>query len=157
MKSLLPMLGKQRSFDRQVIVSMEYLRKIAMGNGMPAAGSPERVMDFSSVFLVTPSKLDGDNSISAPPPLPGQQPGINDAGGGEGDEAAVPDSDAASVAWLLTYGMSMISTAFLGRLGTDSLGGGSLALGFANFTGYFLLSVVAMGMDAISLQATGEQ
>jgi len=68
---------RQRLIDRQVNVSMEYSRKIPMGDGMPAAGSSDRVMDFGSVFLVTPSKLDGDNSISAPPPLPGQQPGIN--------------------------------------------------------------------------------
>ncbi|KAL8139970.1 hypothetical protein V2J09_005991 [Rumex salicifolius] len=68
---------RQRLIDRQVNVSMEYSRKIPMGDGMPAAGSSDRVMDFGSVFLVTPSKLDGDNSVSAPPPLPGQQPGIN--------------------------------------------------------------------------------
>ncbi|KAL8167566.1 hypothetical protein V2J09_009065 [Rumex salicifolius] len=66
-----------QNFTVKVNVSMEYSRKIPMGDGMRAAGSSERVMDFGSVFLVTPSKLDGDNSISAPPPLPGQQSGIN--------------------------------------------------------------------------------
>ncbi|GAB4848968.1 hypothetical protein Ancab_003781 [Ancistrocladus abbreviatus] len=56
---------------------------------------------------------------------------------------------------LLTYGRAAMSTAFMGRLGKEELAGGSLAIGFANITGYSVLSGLAMGMDAISSQACG--
>ncbi|KAL2906237.1 Protein DETOXIFICATION 51 [Bienertia sinuspersici] len=56
---------------------------------------------------------------------------------------------------LLTYGKSAISMGFMGHLGKEALAGGSLAIGFANITGYSVLSGLAMGMDAISSQACG--
>lgn len=56
---------------------------------------------------------------------------------------------------LLLYSRSMISMLFLGRLGELSLAGGSLAIGFANITGYSLLSGLAMGMEPICGQAFG--
>ncbi|XP_021752695.1 protein DETOXIFICATION 49-like [Chenopodium quinoa] len=56
---------------------------------------------------------------------------------------------------LLTYGKSAISMAFMGHLGKEALAGGALAIGFANITGYSILSGLAMGMDAISSQAYG--
>ncbi|CAH9059550.1 unnamed protein product [Cuscuta epithymum] len=56
---------------------------------------------------------------------------------------------------LLLYSRSMISMLFLGRLGGLSLAGGSLALGFANITGYSILSGLAMGMEPICGQAFG--
>ncbi|KAL9225286.1 hypothetical protein vseg_001231 [Gypsophila vaccaria] len=56
---------------------------------------------------------------------------------------------------LLIYSKSMVSTMFLGRLGELALAGGSLALGFANITGYSLLSGLAMGMEPICGQAFG--
>ncbi|XP_057529828.1 protein DETOXIFICATION 49-like [Amaranthus tricolor] len=56
---------------------------------------------------------------------------------------------------LLTYGKSAISMTFMGHLGKEALAGGSLAVGFANITGYSVLSGLAMGMDAISSQACG--
>ncbi|KAK9678549.1 hypothetical protein RND81_11G218700 [Saponaria officinalis] len=56
---------------------------------------------------------------------------------------------------LLTYGKSTISLAFMGHLGKEALAGGSLAISFANITGYSVLSGLAMGMDAISSQAFG--
>ncbi|GMH14778.1 hypothetical protein Nepgr_016619 [Nepenthes gracilis] len=59
------------------------------------------------------------------------------------------------VTGLLTYGKSAMSIAFMGRLGKDALAGGSLAISFANITGYSVLSGLAMGMDAISSQACG--
>ncbi|KAJ4835657.1 Protein DETOXIFICATION 49 [Turnera subulata] len=49
----------------------------------------------------------------------------------------------------------MISMLFLGRLGELSLAGGSLAIGFANITGYSILSGLAMGMEPICGQAFG--
>ncbi|KAG9132482.1 hypothetical protein Leryth_008418 [Lithospermum erythrorhizon] len=54
---------------------------------------------------------------------------------------------------LLLYCRSMISMLFLGRLG--DLAGGSLAIGFANITGYSILSGLAMGMEPICGQAFG--
>ncbi|KMS99051.1 hypothetical protein BVRB_3g066530 [Beta vulgaris subsp. vulgaris] len=49
----------------------------------------------------------------------------------------------------------MISMLFLGRLGELALAGGSLAIGFANITGYSILSGLAMGMEPICGQAFG--
>ncbi|KAL3645272.1 Protein DETOXIFICATION 49 [Castilleja foliolosa] len=56
---------------------------------------------------------------------------------------------------LLLYSRSMISMLFLGRLGDLALAGGSLAVGFANITGYSILSGLAMGMEPICGQAYG--
>ncbi|XP_016455292.1 protein DETOXIFICATION 49-like [Nicotiana tabacum] len=58
---------------------------------------------------------------------------------------------------LLLYSRSMISMLFLGRLGDLALAGGSLAIGFANITGYSILSGLAMGMEPICGQAFGAQ
>ncbi|KAI4384754.1 hypothetical protein MLD38_002864 [Melastoma candidum] len=56
---------------------------------------------------------------------------------------------------LLLYCRSMISMLFLGRLGEMALAGGSLALGFANITGYSVLSGLSTGMESICGQAFG--
>ncbi|KAE8736452.1 putative arginine/serine-rich splicing factor [Hibiscus syriacus] len=56
---------------------------------------------------------------------------------------------------LILYSRSLISMLFLGRLGELALAGGSLALGFANITGYSILSGLAMGMESICGQAFG--
>ncbi|URD91265.1 Zinc finger, C3HC4 type (RING finger) [Musa troglodytarum] len=58
---------------------------------------------------------------------------------------------------LLLYSRSMISMLFLGRLGDLPLAGGALAIGFANITGYSVLSGLAMGMEPICGQAFGAQ
>ncbi|XP_027362222.1 protein DETOXIFICATION 49 [Abrus precatorius] len=56
---------------------------------------------------------------------------------------------------LLLYSRSIISMLFLGRVGELALAGGSLAIGFANITGYSVLSGLAMGMEPICGQAFG--
>lgn len=56
---------------------------------------------------------------------------------------------------LLLYSRSIISMLFLGRISQLSLAGGSLAIGFANITGYSILSGLAMGMEPICGQAFG--
>ncbi|KAK8945639.1 MATE efflux family protein 5 [Platanthera guangdongensis] len=56
---------------------------------------------------------------------------------------------------LLLYSRSMISMLFLGRLGSLPLAGGSLAMGFANITGYSVLSGLATGMEPICTQSHG--
>ncbi|PIN10097.1 putative membrane protein, predicted efflux pump [Handroanthus impetiginosus] len=56
---------------------------------------------------------------------------------------------------LLIYGKSLISMLFLGKLGKDTLAGGSLAIGIANITGYSVISGLALGMEPISSQAFG--
>ncbi|KAJ6933534.1 protein DETOXIFICATION 49-like [Populus alba x Populus x berolinensis] len=56
---------------------------------------------------------------------------------------------------LLLYSRSMISMLFLGRQGELALAGGSLAIGFANITGYSILSGLSMGMEPICGQAFG--
>ncbi|KAI0500862.1 hypothetical protein KFK09_019080 [Dendrobium nobile] len=57
--------------------------------------------------------------------------------------------------YLLLYSRSMISMLFLGRLGSLPLAGGSLAIGFANITGYSVLSGLAAGMEPICAQSHG--
>lgn len=57
------------------------------------------------------------------------------------------------VAGLLSYGRAMTSMLFMGRLGELELAGGSLSIGFANITGYSVLSGLAMGMEPICGQA----
>jgi multidrug resistance protein, MATE family len=56
---------------------------------------------------------------------------------------------------LILYVRPMISMLFLGRLGEIALAGGSLAIGFANITGYSVLSGLAMGMEPVCGQAVG--
>ncbi|MQL83610.1 hypothetical protein Taro_016093 [Colocasia esculenta] len=56
---------------------------------------------------------------------------------------------------LLLYSRSMVSMLFLGQLGELPLAGGALAIGFANITGYSILSGLAMGMEPICGQAFG--
>ncbi|KAF8413100.1 hypothetical protein HHK36_001076 [Tetracentron sinense] len=56
---------------------------------------------------------------------------------------------------LLLYSRSMISMLFLGFFGDLALAGGALAIGFANITGYSILSGLAMGMEPICGQAFG--
>ncbi|CAL5013933.1 unnamed protein product [Urochloa decumbens] len=58
-------------------------------------------------------------------------------------------------AGMLMYARSLVSMLFLGRLGRLPLAGGSLALGFANITGYSVLSGLAAGMDPVCGQAFG--
>ncbi|XP_019052798.1 PREDICTED: protein DETOXIFICATION 53 [Nelumbo nucifera] len=56
---------------------------------------------------------------------------------------------------LLLYFRSIISMLFLGNLGDVELAGGSLAIGFANITGYSIMKGLAMGMEPICCQAYG--
>ncbi|KAL9275491.1 DETOXIFICATION 48-like protein [Drosera capensis] len=60
-----------------------------------------------------------------------------------------------AVTGLLLYSRAMISMLFLGYLGKLELAGGSLAIGFANITGYSVISGLAMGMEPICGQAYG--
>ncbi|KAL5979958.1 Translin-1 [Asimina triloba] len=71
---------RTRLIGRQVNVFMEYSRKVSIADGpspVPAAGSSDsRIMDFGSVFLVSASKVDGDDT--APVPTASDQPaGVN--------------------------------------------------------------------------------
>ncbi|XP_031491388.1 protein DETOXIFICATION 48-like [Nymphaea colorata] len=59
------------------------------------------------------------------------------------------------VVGLIFYGRAAVSMLFLGRLGKHELAGGSLSIGFANITGYSILSGLALGMEPISSQAFG--
>ncbi|XP_017245111.1 protein DETOXIFICATION 48 [Daucus carota subsp. sativus] len=56
---------------------------------------------------------------------------------------------------LLLYSRAMISMLFLGYLGELELAAGSLSIGFANITGYSVISGLAMGMEPICGQAYG--
>lgn len=56
---------------------------------------------------------------------------------------------------LIFYARSMISMLFLGHLGDIQLAAGSLALAFANITGYSVLSGLSLGMEPLCSQAFG--
>ncbi|KAK8691817.1 hypothetical protein V6N13_075312 [Hibiscus sabdariffa] len=56
---------------------------------------------------------------------------------------------------LIFYSKSLVSMFFLGHLGKTELAGGSLAIGFANITGYSVMKGLATGMEPICGQAFG--
>lgn len=56
---------------------------------------------------------------------------------------------------LIFYSRSIISMLFLGRIGDTELAAGSLAIAFANITGYSVLSGLALGMEPLCSQAFG--
>ncbi|KAJ7958865.1 Protein DETOXIFICATION, partial [Quillaja saponaria] len=60
-----------------------------------------------------------------------------------------------AITGLLLYSRALISMLFLGYLGELELAGGSLSIGFANITGYSVISGLAMGMEPICGQAYG--
>ncbi|KAF5459553.1 hypothetical protein F2P56_019492 [Juglans regia] len=70
---------RTRLIGRQVNVQMEYSRKVSMADGSAAATgiADSRVMDFGSVFLSSPIKVEGDDTPSPAAPTPGSQPGVN--------------------------------------------------------------------------------
>ncbi|XP_010519669.1 PREDICTED: protein DETOXIFICATION 52 [Tarenaya hassleriana] len=59
------------------------------------------------------------------------------------------------LAALILYARSAVSMLFLGHIGELELAGGSLAIAFANITGYSVLSGLALGMDPLCSQAFG--
>ncbi|XP_010483859.1 PREDICTED: staphylococcal nuclease domain-containing protein 1 [Camelina sativa] len=58
---------RQKLIGKQVIVQMEYSRKVIPGDGVATSGAAERVMDFGSVFLPSPTKADTDVAAAATP------------------------------------------------------------------------------------------
>ncbi|KAJ3692065.1 hypothetical protein LUZ60_012415 [Juncus effusus] len=56
---------------------------------------------------------------------------------------------------LLFYSRSVISMLFLGSLGDLTLAAGSLAIAFANITGYSVLSGLSLGMEPLCSQSFG--
>ncbi|XP_065848488.1 protein DETOXIFICATION 51 [Euphorbia lathyris] len=56
---------------------------------------------------------------------------------------------------LILYYRSILSMFFLGHLGDMELAAGSLAIAFANITGYSVLSGLALGMEPLCSQAFG--
>ncbi|WJX30225.1 hypothetical protein P8452_18788 [Trifolium repens] len=56
---------------------------------------------------------------------------------------------------LIFYARSIISMMFLGKLGDVELASGSLAIAFANITGYSVLSGLSLGMEPLCSQAFG--
>ncbi|XP_038684487.1 ribonuclease TUDOR 1-like [Tripterygium wilfordii] len=68
-------LLRTRLIGRQVNVQMEYSRKVSMADGPTAGAADSRVMDFGSVFLLSPVKNEGDEA--APPTASNQQAGMN--------------------------------------------------------------------------------
>ncbi|GAB4856250.1 hypothetical protein Ancab_014177 [Ancistrocladus abbreviatus] len=61
----------------------------------------------------------------------------------------------AAMTTLLLHSKSIISMLFLSHLGNSELAGGSLAISFANFTGFSVIKGLSMGMEPICSQAYG--
>ncbi|RWR73163.1 nuclease domain-containing protein 1 [Cinnamomum micranthum f. kanehirae] len=70
---------RTRLIGRQVNVSMEYSRKVSMADGpsLVSGSSDSRVMDFGSIFLVSPSKVESDDASPSPTSAGSQPAGIN--------------------------------------------------------------------------------
>ncbi|XP_019416742.1 PREDICTED: ribonuclease TUDOR 1-like isoform X2 [Lupinus angustifolius] len=72
---------RTRLIGRQVNVQLEYSRKIAPtdGSAVPSGAADSRVMDFGSVFVLSPAKGDGDgdDAPSSAPPAGAQHTGVN--------------------------------------------------------------------------------
>ncbi|KAL4572273.1 hypothetical protein LXL04_019044 [Taraxacum kok-saghyz] len=60
-----------------------------------------------------------------------------------------------SLTALILYTRSILSMLFLGHLGDTEIAAGSLAIAFANITGYSVLSGLALGMEPLCSQAFG--
>ncbi|XP_027923899.1 protein DETOXIFICATION 49-like [Vigna unguiculata] len=114
-------------------------------------------------MLINPliSKLQNNTTTTTPPPQPQPIKVVTQT-----TKSHVPDTvkEVISISkiaipmiltGLLLYCRSMISMLFLGHLGELALAGGSLAVGFANITGYSILSGLAVGMEPICGQAFG--
>ncbi|KAF8698454.1 hypothetical protein HU200_035194 [Digitaria exilis] len=97
--------------------------------------------------------------MEPPPPVLSDKPPslTTTSGGGAASEAAsiLRLSLPMIMTGLILYVRPMISMLFLGRLGELALAGGSLAMGFANITGYSVLSGLASGMEPVCGQAVG--
>ncbi|XP_063950852.1 protein DETOXIFICATION 53 isoform X2 [Daucus carota subsp. sativus] len=61
----------------------------------------------------------------------------------------------AAMTTLFMFSKSIISMMYLGHMGKVELAGGSLAISFANITGYSIMKGLCMGMDPICCQAYG--
>ncbi|KAE9587364.1 hypothetical protein Lal_00004854 [Lupinus albus] len=70
---------RTRLIGRQVNVQMEYSRKVVPtdGSAVPSGAADSRVMDFGSIFQLSPVKGDGDNAPSSAQPIGSQQSGVN--------------------------------------------------------------------------------
>ncbi|GAV82791.1 SNase domain-containing protein/TUDOR domain-containing protein [Cephalotus follicularis] len=70
---------RTRLIGRQVNVQMEYSRKVGMTDAptVGAGAADSRAMDFGSVFLTSPTKVEGDDASTASSTAGNQQGGAN--------------------------------------------------------------------------------
>ncbi|CAL4940262.1 unnamed protein product [Urochloa decumbens] len=90
-----------------------------------------------------------------PPPVLADRPPLTRGGAASEAASILRLSLPMIMTGLILYVRPMISMLFLGRLGELALAGGSLAIGFANITGYSVLSGLATGMEPVCGQAVG--
>ncbi|OAY23685.1 protein DETOXIFICATION 54 [Manihot esculenta] len=62
-----------------------------------------------------------------------------------------------TAAHLMAFFRAVVSSIFLGRLGSLELAGGALSIGFTNITGYSVLVGLASGLEPVCSQAYGSQ
>ncbi|KAL5564736.1 hypothetical protein UlMin_027900 [Ulmus minor] len=69
---------RTRLIGKQVNVQMEYSRKVSLDGPTAGPAADSRVMDFGSVFLSSPVKVEGDDASAPAAPTAGSQPaGVN--------------------------------------------------------------------------------
>uniref|UniRef100_M8C4W7 Protein DETOXIFICATION n=1 Tax=Aegilops tauschii TaxID=37682 RepID=M8C4W7_AEGTA len=148
--------------DSTVTVSYRYGEHAGDGITAPLLPKAEVVVPMEELPPVLTCKLPGrlaravkeawSVSLSLAFPM---LPSMSAAAAGEEARSILGLAMPMILTGLLLYLRSMISMLFLGRLGGLALAGGSLAIGFANITGYSVLSGLAMGMEPICGQAFG--
>ncbi|KAK9270462.1 hypothetical protein L1049_026042 [Liquidambar formosana] len=118
----------------------------------PKPSSPSSFLPSTKTHFINPNKTmdfhtdDQDDQLQRWPTLSEALQEIKAIGKISGPTA---------ITGLVLYSRAMISMLFLGHLGELELAGGSLSIGFANITGYSVISGLAMGMEPICGQAYG--
>ncbi|KAF0921859.1 hypothetical protein E2562_020321 [Oryza meyeriana var. granulata] len=107
------------------------------------------------VLVVVPKSGTMASTCEVEPVLDDKPPSVSKGGAAEEARYILQLSLPMIMTGLILYVRPMISMLFLGRLGELELAGGSLAIGFANITGYSVLSGLAMGMEPVCGQAVG--
>ncbi|KAK8948867.1 MATE efflux family protein 9 [Platanthera zijinensis] len=114
------------------------------------AGSPlYTLLPISNMWTKTKKRKSGREEMNNPLPLPSIPEAIKEAA------LLFRLSFPIALTALFLYSRSIISMLFLGFLGNLPLASGSMAVAFANITGYSVLSGLSLGMEPLCSQAFG--
>ncbi|GLT60541.1 hypothetical protein SLA2020_333030 [Shorea laevis] len=124
-----------------------------MCNVNPKPSSPSSFLSSSRTHFINPTKTMDNLHLDDQEEQLRRWPTLSEAI--DEMKAIGKISGPTAMTGLLLYSRAMISMLFLGYLGELELAGGSLSIGFANITGYSVISGLAMGMEPICGQAYG--